>query len=225
MDIRTLRLSVPEGKPAQTDALLWRPEGAQALLTLGHGAGAGILHPNQEAIARALAAQQIATLRYQFPFMQRGGGRDKESVSLATVAAALHLAAEQAPDLPLLAGGHSFGGRMTSLAAAAGLLPQARGLVFFAFPLHAPGKPRTQRAAHLPDMPQPSLFLSGTRDKLAQAELLREVLAPLSPRAHLHWLDTADHGYQTLKRSRASEEDVFAEMARVCAEWVKQILR
>lgn len=215
-----LRLSVPDAQPADTSALLWRPAQARALLTLGHGAGAGMSHPTLIAIATALAAQQIATLRYQFPFMERGGGRDREAVSLATVAAATDLAGQVAADLPRFAGGHSFGGRMTSLAAARGLLPAVEGLVFLAFPLHPAGRPDTVRAAHLPEMPQRALFLSGNRDALAQIDLLQQVLTPLASRLHLHILDTADHGYHVLKRGRPPREDVFTEMARVCASWM-----
>ena len=216
-----LRLRVPAGQPAETSALLWRPAESRALLTLGHGAGAGMRHASLEALATALAAEGIATLRYQFPFMERGGGRDREAVSLDTVAAALELAQTVAPDLPVWAGGHSFGGRMTSLAAAAGRLPAAQGLVFCAFPLHPAGKPGTTRAAHLPQIPQRALFLSGNRDALARMDLLTEVLAPLGGRMQLHVLDTADHGYKTLKRERAAGPDVFAEMAQACAAWMQ----
>ncbi|GAB4403377.1 MAG: alpha/beta hydrolase [Bacteroidia bacterium] len=202
-------------QPGEMSYLLEIPTEAQALLAIGHGAGAGMRHASLERLAKALHRQRIATLRYQFPFMERGGGRDSEAVSLATVQAAFDLGSRQG--LPSFAGGHSFGGRMTSLAAAAGMLPQALGLIFFAFPLHAAGRPGTERAAHLSRIAQPMLFLSGTRDTLAQADLLTGVLA--STQATLHWLDTADHGYKTL-RTRASQEDIFDEMARIAAAWI-----
>jgi uncharacterized protein len=211
--------STPE--KGEVSALLWRPNDAQHLLVFGHGAGAGMAHPNMEGIAAALASREIATFRYQFPFMERGGGRDSEAVSLATVAAAVEQARDLVPDLPVWAGGHSFGGRMTSLAAARGLLPELKGLVFGSFPLHPAKKLATQRAAHLPEISLPMLFLSGDRDALAEAELLQGVLQGL-PQASLHWLEAANHGYQVLKRSRKSPEPIFAEMARVIQHWMEQ---
>ena len=201
-------------------SLLICPPEARWLLVLGHGAGAGMRHRTMETIAQRLADAGMATFRYQFPYMERGGGgRDSKAVTLATIRAAVAAAHQTTPDLALLAGGHSFGGRMTSVAAAEAPLDPVQGLVFFAFPLHAPGRPGTERAAHLADISVPMLFLSGTRDTLAQRDLLRSVHTPLKDRATLHWLDTANHGYKILKRSRQSNEDVFVEMARVVTTW------
>jgi hypothetical protein len=166
-----------------------------------------------------MAGAGIATFRYNFPYMEYGKGRDSKETCTATVRSAAAEAHKAAPDLPLLAGGHSFGGRMTSTAASESPLDGVRGLVFFAFPLHQPGKPDTNRAEHLSAVTVPMLFLSGTRDELADLELLQPVCKKLGKLATLHLLDTADHGFRTLKRSRKSEEDVFVEMARVVREW------
>lgn len=203
----------------EVSSLLIRPPEARWLLALGHGASVGMRHRTMETIAQCLADAGMATFRYQFPYMERGGGRDSKAVTLATIRAAVAAAHRAAPDLPLLAGGHSFGGRMTSVAAAEAPLDPVRGLVFFAFPLHAPGRPGTERAGHLGDISVPMLFLSGTRDTLAQRPLLQAVCDPLKDRATLHWLDTADHGYKILKRTRQSDEDVFVEMARGVTAW------
>jgi predicted alpha/beta-hydrolase family hydrolase len=201
-------------------SLLLRPEGARWLLVLGHGASTDQRHPTLQTIAERLADVGVATFRYNFPYMERGGGgRDSQAVTLATVRSAVSAAQAAAPDLPLLAGGHSFGGRMTSLAAAELPLEHVCGLVFFSFPLHPAGKPGTERAEHLSRVSVPMLFLSGTRDDLADLALLRPVCERLGEQATLHLLDTADHGFKVQKRSRSSEEDVFVEMARVINEW------
>lgn len=207
-------------------SLLLRPEGARWLLVLGHGASTNMRHTLLQTIAERLADVGIATFRYQFPYMERGGGgRDSQAVSLATVRSAVAAAHASAPDLPLLAGGHSFGGRMTSLAAAETPLPDVRGLVFFSFPLHPAGKPGIERAEHLDQVSVPMLFLSGTRDDLAELDLLRPVCDRLKDRATLHLLDTADHGFKVQKRARlsqGSDEDVFVEMARVLNQWLAE---
>lgn len=204
----------------KVSSILQVPKNADALIVLGHGAGAGMNHSNMENIANALHANQIATFRYQFPFMERGGGRDSKEVSLSTVANAVEKAASLEPKLPIFAGGHSFGGRMTSLAAAESLLPAAKGLVFFAFPLHPPGKPSVDRAAHLGDIEIPMLFLSGTRDKLFTVDLFKPILKKLGNSIEIHYLETADHSYKILKRTRVSDEDVFVEMGRVTRQWI-----
>jgi len=212
-------LATPER--GEVSSLLLRPAQAQYLLVLAHGAGAGMTHANMTAIAEALAQIGVATFRYQFSYMEQGKGRESAAVSIATVRAAVAAAAQAAPDLPLLAGGHSYGGRMTSLAAAQSPLPGVKGLIFFNFPLHAPGKPNIERAAHLPLIDLPMLFLAGDRDTFAQPELLTQVLTPIEDRATLHWLDTANHSYQVLKRKRIREGDPFSEIAEAVKKWVR----
>jgi predicted alpha/beta-hydrolase family hydrolase len=176
-------------------------------------------HATLQSIAERMASAGIATFRYNFPYMEHGSGRDSRDICTATVRSAVAAAHRACPDLPLLAGGHSFGGRMTSTAASEGPLENVDGLVFFSFPLHQPGKPDTKRADHLSAVTVPMLFLSGTRDEMANLDLLQPLCKKLGKRATLHLLDTADHGFRILKRSRKSEEDVFVEMARVLKEW------
>ncbi|MEM7030194.1 MAG: alpha/beta family hydrolase [Chloroflexota bacterium] len=209
----------------EVSSIMMRPAEAKWLLVLGHGSGANMRSQNLTTIAEKLAEVGIATFRYQFPYMERGGGgRDSQAVSLATVRAAVQAAHNAAEDLLLLAGGHSFGGRMTSLAAAETPLAQVKGLVFFAFPLHPSGKPAVERATHLPEVTVPMLFLSGTRDKLAELNLLQPVCEKLGDKTTLHLLDTADHGFKVLKRSRTSKEDVYDEMARVMKAWTEHLI-
>jgi predicted alpha/beta-hydrolase family hydrolase len=210
-------LATPE--KGMVSALLIRPANASHLLVLGHGASSNMRHATLQSIAERMAEADIATFRYNFPYMEHGKGRDSQAVCTATVRSAVATAHEAVSDLPLLAGGHSFGGRMTSTAASESSLDGVHGLVFFAFPLHQPGKPDTKRADHLSAVTVPMLFLSGTRDELADLNLLRPVCKKLGKRATLHTLDTADHGFRTLKRSRKGEEDVFVEMARTVREW------
>jgi predicted alpha/beta-hydrolase family hydrolase len=201
--------------------VLWQcPSGADAALVLAHGAGAGMTHRSMQAIADALERRGVATLRFNFPFIDAGRSRvDSKEIAVATIAEAFADAKARA-SLPVFAGGHSFGGRMTSHAAASGAIDPA-GLVFFAFPLHAAGKPSTERAAHLATIERPMLFLSGTRDALAERDLLEGVAGELAT-AELHWLATADHGYRVQKRARGSDEDVFDEIARVAADFMKR---
>lgn len=198
---------------------IWQaPDDAVAALVLAHGAGAGMRHRNMQALADAFAAHGIATLRFDFPFMEAGRKRvDPPAVATARIAAAFRSAGERTR-LPVWLGGHSFGGRMASHAALTEPISPV-GLVFCSFPLHMPGKPDVKRAAHLGKVRVPMLFLSGTRDELAERELLTQVVSAL-PRAEIHWLDTADHGFKVLKRSRASAEDVYHEAARVARELV-----
>ncbi|AGA25369.1 alpha/beta hydrolase family protein [Singulisphaera acidiphila] len=210
-------LATPE--KGEVSALLVRPRDASHVLVLGHGASTNMRHANLQTIAERMADVGIATFRYNFPYMEHGKGRDSQAVCTQTVRSAVAAASEAAPGLPILAGGHSFGGRMTSMAASESPLDGVIGLVFFAFPLHQPGKPDTQRAEHLGAVRVPMLFLSGTRDELAAMNLLGPVCEKLGSLATLHPLDTADHGFKTLKRSRKSEEDVFVEMGRVAREW------
>ena len=201
-------------------ALLLRPAGARCLYVFAHGAGAGMRHRFMEAASARLAGHGIATLRYQFPYMEADGRRpDSRATLLATVRAAVRAAAEAAPDLPLLAGGKSMGGRMTSQAAAEAPLPGVRGLVFFGFPLHPAGRPSTERADHLGNVRLPMLFLQGERDKLAEIDLLRPVCAGLGEGATLHVVPEADHSFHLPKRSGRSDDEVLAELARIVAEW------
>ncbi len=214
-------LATPE--KGEVSALLIRPRESSHLLVLGHGASTNMRHATLQTIAERLSEVGIATFRYNFPYMEYGKGRDSQAVCTTTVRSATAAAHRAAPHLTLLAGGHSFGGRMTSNAAADSPLEGVHGLVFFAFPLHQPGKPDTKRAEHLGAVTIPMLFLSGTRDDLATPTLLEPVCKNLGQRATLHWLDTADHGFRTLKRSRKSDEDVFAEMARIVRAWASRL--
>lgn len=219
---KRLKLSVEHA--GEVSAILLRPAGARFLLTLAHGAGAGMTHPFLAKLAADLANSGIATLRYQFPYMeQRRRSPDSPGVATATVAAAVHAAAKLAPELPLLAGGKSFGGRMTSTAASQGLLENVRGLVFFGFPLHPPNKPGTKRAEHLSKVQLPMLFLQGTRDTLADLSLLQPICDELGPRATLQVIDTADHSFHVLKTSGKDDAGVLRELAERTAAWAKEI--
>lgn len=209
----------------EVSALFQRPPDARALLVLAHGAGAGMEHPFMEAVAERLAAREVATFRYQFPYMEAGRRRPgPPAVAARTVTNAVAAAAEAAPDLPLFAGGKSYGGRMTSTAASKGELDEygVEGLVFFGWPLHSPAKPGTDRAAHLADVPQPMLFLQGTRDRLARLDLLEPVLEGLAGRATLHLVEGADHGFHVLKRSDRTDEEVLDELADRAAGWMAE---
>ena len=203
-------------------ALLLRPTTARRLLVLAHGAGAGMRHPFMEKLAGELAGVGVTTLRYQFPYMEaRRRVPDAPAVLTATVVAAVRAAAEAAPDLPLLAGGKSMGGRMTSQTAAQRPLDGVRGLVFFGFPLHPPNQPGTKRADHLAKVAIPMLFLQGTRDTLADLTLLRPVCTKLGSRATLHVIETADHSFHVLKKSGRSDPEVLRELAEKAASWAE----
>ena len=181
-------------------------------------------HSFMEAVSEELASQSIATFRYQFPYMEQGGGRpDPPAVLVATVRAAVQAATGAAPDLPLLAGGKSLGGRMTSTAASQSPLPGVQGVVFFGFPLHPPGQSSTDRARHLQSVTVPMLFLQGTRDKLAELELLRPVCNDLGSRAQLHIIEGADHSFGILKRSGRNDRDVLREIGSTMAEWAARL--
>ncbi len=203
----------------EVSAILIQPGDATHLLVLGHGASSNMRTPMLEAIAGALADERVATFRYNFPYSENRRGRDSKDVCTATIRSAIEAAKGAVPGLPVLAGGHSFSGRMTSTAASEAPLEGVAGLVFFAFPLHPAGEPSVKRAEHLADVTLPMLFLSGTRDALGELHLLEPTVKTLGPRATLHLLDTADHSFKILKRTRTSKEDVFAEMARVVREW------
>ena len=204
--------------------LLMRPEQARWLLVLAHGAGAGMRHPFLHELAEELARAGIATLRYQFPYMEeKRGVPDRPPLLMATVAAAVHAAGQEAPGLPRLAGGKSMGGRMTSQAAAEGLLEGVQGLVFFGFPLHPPKKPSTKRAEHLAAVPVPMLFLQGTRDPLADLRLLRPVCKKLGARATLEIIESADHSFRVLKSSGTNDAAVMRLLAESTAAWAETL--
>jgi len=201
---------------------LWlAPEGATAVLVLAHGAGVGMAHRSMATIAEGLAERRVATLRYQFPYMEKGGKRvDPPPVAHAAVRAAVDAANRLAPNLPLFAGGRSFGGRMTSQAQAAEPMPGVRGLVFFAFPLHVAGKPSTDRADHLNGVKVPMLFLSGTKDTLAELGLIRAVTDELGEGVTLVLLEAADHAFHVAARSGRKDAEVMAEALDTAAAWM-----
>jgi hypothetical protein len=218
------RRFVASRSSGEVSALLLRPADARLLLVLGHGAGAGMRHSFMEALAATLAGRGVATLRYQFPYIERGSRRpDPEPVLRATVRAAIDHGLEATPDLPLFAGGKSMGGRMTSLAMAESPHPAVRGLVFFGFPLHAPGRPGDTRAAHLSRVRAPMLFLQGTRDDLADLPLMRTVCSGLGDRARLHVLEGADHSFHVLKRSGRTDGEVLEELAGAAMAWFLEV--
>lgn len=230
MQTRELTVDV-SGSVGEVAAVLQRPRDARWLLVLAHGAGAGMRHAFMEALSRELADCGVATLRYQFPYMQQGrASPNPPAVLIATVRAAMAAAADAAPDLRLLAGGKSLGGRMTSQAVADGPGPgpsdavtRVCGLVFFGFPLHAPGKPSATRAAHLERVALPMLFFQGTRDTLADLSLVRPLCAKLGPRATLHIVETADHSFHVLKRAGITDAEVLREFARTTASWADSL--
>jgi predicted alpha/beta-hydrolase family hydrolase len=214
------------GDAGEVSAIFLRPSDAGCLLVLAHGAGAGMRHSFMEEMAEELAGAKVATLRFNFPYMeQRRKVPDRAPVPTEAVLAAVRAAAEAAPELPLFAGGKSYGGRMTSQASAETSLPNVRGLVFFGFPLHPPDQPSTKRAEHLARVKLPMLFLQGTRDKLADLSLLRPICARLGSRATLHIIETADHSFHVLKSSGKTDAEVMRELARTVAEWTENLNR
>jgi predicted alpha/beta-hydrolase family hydrolase len=221
-DMQEFKLEIQDA--GKVSAVVVRPEKAKWMLVLGHGAGAGMHHPFMSALTTELAQVGVATLRYQFPYMEeRRKAPDKPKVLMATVLAATQAAAKAAPDLPLLVGGKSMGGRMSSQAAAEGLLPDVRGLVFFGFPLHPPKQPGTKRAEHLEKVNVPMLFLQGTRDDLADLKLLKPICKKLGKRATLHVIETADHSFHVLKKFGRSDEEVLRELAATTAKWANEM--
>ncbi|MGH7537625.1 MAG: alpha/beta hydrolase family protein [Gemmatimonadales bacterium] len=204
-------------------AIVVRPGEARLLYVLAHGAGAGMRHPFLGRMAQALAERGVATLRYQFPYMERKQRRpDSPGVAVAAVRAAVVAAARAAPGVPLIAGGKSFGGRMTSTAQSQEPLPGVVGLAFLGFPLHPPGKPGVTRADHLAQIEIPMLFLQGERDEFAEPVLLRQVLRQLGTRATLHLVKDGDHSFNVRKSTGRSAEDVLGELANVLATWAAQ---
>jgi predicted alpha/beta-hydrolase family hydrolase len=217
------RLAIPV-VGGQVSGILLRPETATALYVFAHGAGVGMNHPSMASNAHGLAERGIATLRFQFPYMEKGGGRpDPPAIAQATVRAAVAKAAELAPDLPLFAGGRSYGGRMTSQAQAVAPLPGVRGLVFLGFPLHPAGKPGIERADHLEQIEIPMLFVSGSRDALADMALLKPLVGGLGERATLHVVEGGDHGLRVLVSSGRTNEEAQAEALDAMAQWMARL--
>jgi predicted alpha/beta-hydrolase family hydrolase len=205
--------------------LLMKPRGARVLYALAHGAGAGMRHPFLAETAERLSANAIATFRYEFPYMAAGKRRpDVPRILEAAVRDAVAAAHKEAPRLPLIAGGKSLGGRMTSTAMANDPLPGVKGLVFLGFPLHAPGRPGEKRAEHLGKIKVPMLFLQGTRDALADLGLIRGVCKTLGKRTTLHVVEGGDHSFKVLKRSGRDPGEVMQEIADAISSWVEKIV-
>jgi predicted alpha/beta-hydrolase family hydrolase len=214
-------ITIPVDDTQSVSGLWQMPPGATACYAMAHGAGAGMTHPFLASFANALAERGIATLRYQFPYMERGSKRvDSPKVAHAAVRAAVTEAARRAPELALFAGGKSFGGRMTSQAQAASPMPGLRGLVFLGFPLHPAGKPGNERGSHLSDVRIPMLFLQGTRDELADLSLLRPLVERLGAHATLRLFDDADHSFHVPARTGRKDAVIQAAVADAMAEWV-----
>jgi predicted alpha/beta-hydrolase family hydrolase len=214
-------ISVAVHDGLRVSARLQLPAAARACYVLAHGAGAGMEHPFMTAMAGGLAERGVATLRYQFPYMERGSRRtDPPQLCHATVRAAVAECARLAPELLLIAGGRSFGGRMTSQAQALAPLPGVRGLALLGFPLHPAGRPSKTRAEHLPRVQIPMLFLQGTRDALAERSLLEPLLTRLGPRASLCWLDEADHSFHVAARSGRNDAQVLSTLCDALCTWM-----
>lgn len=216
---QTLKLSVDRANAVS--ALLLRPPAAQACFVFAHGAGAGMTHEFMEQVAAGLCRRGVATLRYQFPYMEKGSKRpDAPALAHATVRAAVAEAARCCPGLALIAGGKSFGGRMTSQAQAVAPLAGVRGLAFLGFPLHPAGKPSDARAKHLGDVHVPMLFIQGTRDKLAESPLLEPLVKRLGASASLHQVAEADHSFHVLARSGRNDREVMGEVVDALSAWI-----
>ena len=209
---------------AAVSALLIRPPQARACFVFAHGAGAGMAHPFMATVAAGLGERNVATLRYQFPYMEKASKRpDPPAVAQAAVRAAVAEAARRCPGMKLIAGGKSFGGRMTSQAQAKAPLDGVHGLAFFGFPLHPAGKPSSERAKHLTEVHVPMLFLQGTRDGLAELKLLEPVVKSLGPLASLHPVESADHSFHVLVRSGRNDREVMEEILDAFVAWAKGI--
>lgn len=215
----TLRFNATREK-GQVSALYLEVAQPRAFFVLAHGAGANMQHAHMARLADTLADQQVSSLRFNFPYMEKGGNRtDSKDVCVETIDNAIVLAKERNSGIPLILAGHSFGGRMSSHYVAEKHTASVDGLVYFSFPLHPAKKPATKRADHLPGINIPQFFVSGTRDSLAELKLLEPMVANLA-RAELHLLETADHSFKILKRTRTSPEDVYDEVGRVIASWL-----
>ena len=217
------KLVIDLANATSVSALLLRPPRARACFVFAHGAGAGMAHDSMEAIAVGLGEREVATLRYQFPYMEKGSKRpDSPAIAHAAVRAAVAEAARRCPGLPLVAGGKSFGGRMTSQAQALAPLTGVRGLVFLGFPLHPAGEPSVARAAHLRDISIPMLFVQGSRDKLAEPQLIQPLVASLGAMSSLHVVQDADHSFHVPVRLRAGR-DALTEVLDAASAWIGAI--
>src|SRR6201998_3238545 len=207
------QLAIEVANSGSVSALLIRPAEARACFVFAHGAGAGMTHPFMETFATGLGERGVASLRYQFPYMEKGSRRpDPPAIAQAAVRAAVAEAGLSCPGLPLIAGGKSFGGRMTSQAQASAPLTGVRGLAFLGFPLHPAGKPSSDRAKHLAGVHVPMLFMQGTRDNLAELTLMQPVVSGLGPSASLHPVREADHSFHVLARSGRNDREVMKEI-------------
>jgi len=221
----TTRLRIALSGSDAVSALLDTPAAPHACYVFGHGAGAGMEHPFMSGVALGLAERGIATLRYQFPYMERGTRRpDVPKVAHATVRAAVAEAARQCPKLPLISGGKSFGGRMTSQAQASAALPGVLGLLFFGFPLHPTGKPSIDRAQHLADIKVPMLFVQGTRDEMADAGLIEPMVEALRAHATLHWVPEGNHSLHVPAKSGRTDAQVLDTALDAVRDWTERIL-
>ena len=218
------RFEIAVGSAGSVSALLIRPDPARACFVFAHGAGAGMTHSSMEAVAQGLAERGVASLRYQFPYMEKGSKRpDPPPVAHAAVRSAVAEAGRRCAGLRLIAGGKSFGGRMTSQAQAISPLDGVDGLAFLGFPLHPAGKPSDDRAKHLSDIKIPMLFLQGTRDALAELTLLEPVVRRLGPKATLHRVEAADHSFHVLARSGRNDREVMDEILDAFAGWIDRV--
>jgi uncharacterized protein len=218
--VETQKLKIEIAHAASVSALLLRPQQARSCFVFAHGAGAGMTHPSMETVATGLCERGVATLRYQFPYMEAGSKRpDRPAIAHAAVRAAVAKAAQCCPGLPLIAGGRSFGGRMTSQAQAIEPLAGVHGLAFLGFPLHPANKPSDERAEHLFDIHVPMLFVQGTRDQLAELRLLEPLIERLGPSATLHLVQGADHSFHVLARSGRNDHDVMNEILDKFVSW------
>jgi predicted alpha/beta-hydrolase family hydrolase len=215
------KLAIEIANSGSVSALLIRPAEARACFVFAHGAGAGMTHPFMETFATGLGERGVASLRYQFPYMEKGSRRpDPPGIAQAAVRAAVAEAGLSCPGLPLIAGGKSFGGRMTSQAQASAPLAGVRGLAFLGFPLHPAGKPSSDRAKHLAEVHVPMLFMQGTRDNLAELALMEPVVTSLGPPASLHLVREADHSFHVLARSGRNDREVMKEILDTFSTWI-----
>ncbi|SVB70272.1 uncharacterized protein METZ01_LOCUS223126, partial [marine metagenome] len=217
---------VPTKSLGEVSAILLRPDAAKSLYVFAHGAGAGMRHSFMEAVSYRLASRRIATFRFQFPYMEvERKVPDPAPVLVDCVRSAVNEASRLVPDIPLVAGGKSMGGRMTSTAASRGFLPDVLGLAFFGFPLHPPGGTSTERADHLAHVNLPMLFLQGTRDRLADLKLLTPLLADLKPCPTVHVVHDMDHGFHVAKRTGRTNEEVLDEVCDGFCHWCDRVVR